>query len=91
MQFQAQVGRQNKPAGNLLFFALGGHGLGQAAQNAFPETAIKEVSLVGLADGFEMVELSPSESLQHFLRLIFDKAQIHGGEPQAARPLAGPG
>jgi hypothetical protein len=79
MQFQAQVGRQNEPAGDLFLFANGGHGLGQAAEEALLETAVKEVTFVGLADDLQAVELTAAKGGEHGLGMVFDQGQVHGG------------
>ena len=79
MEFETQIGRQDEPAGDLLLFPGRGHGIGQADQQAFLETALEEIPLIGLADDFQTVELPLAEGGQDLLGLVLDESQIHGG------------
>ena len=80
MEFQTEARGQDEPAGNLLLLAGCGHGVGQLFQDTLLEAALKEIAFIGLADNFNVVELSPPESLENFLGLVFDERQVHGGE-----------
>ena len=66
--------------GTSSFFRAVGMEVGQAGQQAFLETALEEIPLIGLADDFQAVELALAEGGQDLLGLVFDQSQVHGGQ-----------
>jgi hypothetical protein len=80
VEFETQIGRQDEPVGDLLLLPSRGHGIGQAGQQVFLETALEEIPLIGLADDFQAVELPLTEGGQDLLGLVFDESQVHSGQ-----------
>ena len=77
MQFQTEVGRQDKPAGHFLFFAGGGHGLRQLEEKALLKTALEKIPLINLTDHFQSIELPAPERFQHLLGMMLDEVKVH--------------
>jgi len=65
VQLQTEIGRQQEPQRHFFFLSEGGQLFGQGLQNLLFEAQLEELLLVGLADDFDLIKLSTTESLEH--------------------------
>jgi hypothetical protein len=68
-----------KPTGYFFFFPGRGHLLGQGLKDLFLEAKLKEFFLIGLADDFNLIELTPAKGFQNMLLVMLNDLQIAQG------------